>query len=68
MEAFISLNGRNDMTLTFDISKLMTLMQRISALSSNTTLKGASALLNKYDGMTAGFDLKKTAEATATKR
>lgn len=68
MEAFISLNGKNDMTLTFDISKLMTLMQRISALSSNTTLKGASALLNKYDGMTAGFDLKKTAEATDTKR
>ena len=63
MEAFISLNGKNNMTLTFDITKLMTLMQRISALSSSSTLKGASTLLSKYDGMTAGFDLRKTADA-----
>lgn len=60
MEAYISLNGKNAMELTFDVSKLMTLMQRISALSNSSTLKGASALLEQYDGMTAGFDLKRT--------
>lgn len=60
MEAYISLNGKNAMELTFDVSKLMTLMTRISALTNNSTLKGASAILEKYDGMTAGFDLKRT--------
>lgn len=60
MEAYISLNGKNAMELTFDVSKLMTLMQRISVLSNSSTLKGASALLEQYDGMTAGFDLKRT--------
>lgn len=64
MEAYVKLTG-NNMELTFDVTKLMTLMQRISALSSSATLKGASALLEQYDGMTAGFDLKRTAEATA---
>lgn len=65
MEAFVKLTG-NNMELTFDVTKLMTLMQRISALSSSATLKGASALLEQYDGMTAGFDLKRTADATDT--
>lgn len=64
MEAYVKLTG-NNMELTFDVTKLMTLMQRISALSGSTTLKGASALLEQYDGMTAGFDLKRTAEASS---
>lgn len=59
MEAFIQLAGDN-MELTFDISKLMTLIQRVSAMTNNSTLKGASALLEQYDGMTAGFDLKRS--------
>lgn len=63
MAAYIQLTG-DKMELTFDVSKLMTLMQRISSLTNNSTLKGASTLLNQYDGMTAGFDLKRTAKAT----
>ena len=63
MAAYIQLTG-DKMELTFDVSKLLTLMQRISSLTNNATLKGASTLLNQYDGMTAGFDLKRTAAAT----
>ena len=62
MAAYIQLTG-NNMELTFDVSKLMTLMQRISSISNNSTLKGASTLLNQYDGLTAGFELKRTADA-----
>ena len=62
MAAYIQLTGDN-MELTFDVSKLMTLMQRISSLTNNSTLKGASTLLNQYDGMTAGFGMKRTAKA-----
>lgn len=61
MEAYIQLTG-NQMQLTFDVTKLMTLVQRISLLSGNTTLKGLSAILEQYDGMTAGFDMTRTAQ------
>lgn len=64
MNAYIQLNGSNAMELTFDVSRLMSIIQKVSALSSSTTVKGASTLLNQYDGLTAGFELKRTADAT----
>ncbi|MCI9284951.1 MAG: DUF4923 family protein [Muribaculaceae bacterium] len=64
MEAYISLNGKNAMELTFDVSKLITIIQKVGAITGNSTIKGVSSLLGQYDGMTAGFDLKKTAAAT----
>lgn len=61
MTVYIQLAG-NDMQLTFDVTKLMTLVQRISAISGNSSLQGLSSVLNMYDGMTAGFDLKRVSE------
>lgn len=58
MEAFIVMNG-NKMELTFDVSKLMTLIEKVGKLSGNNTIKGVSAILNQYDGMTAGFELQR---------
>lgn len=60
MDAYIQLTG-SQMDLTFDVSKLMALMQKISAFSGSSSLKTMSAILNQYDGMTAGFTLKKSA-------
>lgn len=58
MEAFIVMNG-NKMDLTFDVSKLMTLLERVGSLTNNTSIKTVSAMLNQYDGMTAGFTMKR---------
>jgi len=58
MEAYITLNG-NKMELTFDVSKLMTLIEKAGKLTGNSTIKGVSAILKQYDGMTAGFELQK---------
>lgn len=58
MEAYIVMNG-NKMELTFDVSKLMTLIEKAGQLTGNTTVKTLSTLLNKYDGMTAGFELQR---------
>lgn len=58
MEAYIVMNG-NKMDLTFDVSKLMTLLERVGNLTNNSSIKTMSTLLNQYDGMTAGFSLKK---------
>ncbi len=58
MEAFIVMNG-DKMDLTFDVSKLMTILERAGSLTNNSTIKTVSAMLNQYDGMTAGFSLKR---------
>lgn len=58
MEAFIVMNG-NKMELTFDVTKLMTLVEKAGSLTGNSTIKGLSALLKQYDGLTAGFELQR---------
>ncbi|MDE6117576.1 MAG: DUF4923 family protein, partial [Duncaniella sp.] len=58
MESYIVMNG-SKMDLTFDVSKLMTLLERVGNLTGNSSIKTMSALLNQYDGMTAGFTLTK---------
>ena len=51
----------NQINVTFDISKLMTLVNRIASISGNSTLKGVNSMLQSYDGMQAGFRMTKTA-------
>lgn len=58
MESYISVKG-STMSLTFDVSKLMTLIEKAGTLTGNSTLNGVSALLKQYDGMTAGWKLTK---------
>lgn len=61
MTAYMSQSGKN-VKLTFDVSKLISLVEKISAISGNTSIKGLSTLLSSYDGLNAGFELKKTSE------
>lgn len=63
MNAYIQLNGSNAMELTFDVTRLISILQKVSSLSGSASLKGASALLEQYDGLTAGFELKRSATA-----
>lgn len=58
MEAFIVMNG-NKMELTFDVTKLMTLVEKAGSLTGNSTIKGLSTLFQQYDGLTAGFELQR---------
>ncbi len=58
MTAYIKLTG-NNMELTFDVSKLITLIEKLSAISGNSSIKSLSSLLSSYDGLTAGFELTK---------
>lgn len=61
MEAYIVKNG-NLMSLTFDVSKLMTILQKVGTLTNSTSIKTITALLDQYEGVTAGFQLTRTAE------
>lgn len=58
--SYITRSG-SGMSMTFDASSLITLVNTVSSLTGNSTLKGLSSLLNSYDGMTVGFKLAKGA-------
>ncbi len=60
MEAYVTKTG-NKINLTFDVTKLMTLLSKAGSLTGNSSLKTLSKLLDSYDGMCAGFELKRTA-------
>lgn len=49
----------SELNLMFDADKLLTFIGKISATSSNATLKILSTLASQYDGMNIGFKLKK---------
>lgn len=59
LEAYISKTALGQIKVTFDISKLITLINTMASLTGNSSMKTASAMLNSYDGLTAGFVLKK---------
>lgn len=61
MTAYMTRSGKN-IKLTFDVSKLISLVEKLSAISGNSSIKGLSTLLSSYDGLNAGFELKKVSE------
>lgn len=63
MDATISKTATGNVSLTFDASKLITLVDRIASVSGVSSLKTVSKMLNSYDGLNVGFILKKTASA-----
>lgn len=58
-KAYVNAENASTMSITFDVSKLLSIMQKVAAFSGNTSLKTLSSLLSNYDGLTAGFNLKK---------
>jgi hypothetical protein len=49
----------NGMAFLFEASKLITLLQAMSALTGNAQLQGIADLAKNYDGLRVGFDMKK---------
>lgn len=45
------------LTITFDASKLITLVNQIATISGQKSLQGVASLLNSYDGLNCGFEL-----------
>lgn len=52
----------NTMTLTFDASKLITLVTTIGRVSGISSIQTMSKLLNQYDGLNCGFELSNTSK------
>lgn len=50
--------------LTFDMSKLIPIIEKVSSLTNNSSAKALSKLLSSYDGLYAGFKLKEESAGT----
>lgn len=49
----------NNLSVMFDATKLINIVKKVSDLSKNSTIKTASNLLSKYEGIYIGVKLKK---------
>lgn len=56
VSAFATKSG-NTLNLTFDVSKLITIVKTVSSVSGISSLNTVSSLLSSYDGIYAGFKL-----------
>lgn len=52
----------NGLIMTFDASKLLTLVNSIAKITGKQSLQAAASFLNSYDGLNCGFSLTKTAD------
>lgn len=56
MNAHVEKIGKK-LTLTFDTSKLIKLVNAVASVSGQSSLQTAAKMLNSYDGLYAGFEL-----------
>ena len=54
------------LTLTFDATMLIKIVDKVSALSNISSIKSLSSLLSNYDGLYVGARLKKTGSASSS--
>lgn len=58
IQTFITKSG-NTLNVMYDVSKLVTILQKVGSYTGNSTVKGVTSILEGYDGITAGFKLTK---------
>lgn len=61
MDAYIKRNGKNSIDLTFDVSKLIWIIDKVAAVSGSASAQAMSKILSSYEGITAGFTLRPVA-------
>lgn len=60
MDTYVQRSATGTMSIMFDISKLISLVSKVSAVTNISSVKTLSNVLSSYDGLCAGFELKKT--------
>lgn len=62
MNTYITKSADGNMDITFDITKLVGMLQKISSMTNSQSLSAASKLLSSYDGVCAGFKVSKISQ------
>ena len=60
VDTYITKSATGTMSVMFDVTKLITIMETVSKFTSNSTITTAVNLLKSYDGLCAGFEMKKS--------
>ncbi len=58
VKAMASKSG-NQLSVTFDVQRLMTILQKVGGIINSSVIKSVSGILESYDGIYAGFRLKR---------
>lgn len=58
--------GNNELSLTFDVSKLQGIVSKVAEIAKNQTFNQLSSMLSSYDGVYAGFKLTRVNEPAQT--
>ena len=59
VNAYVTKSIDSSMTLTFDITKLISIMQEVSKIAKSSSVTTIVNALARFDGICAGFELKK---------
>lgn len=59
VNAMVTKSATGDLTLTFDASRVISIVEKVASLSGNSSLQSLSKLLSSYDGIYAGARFKK---------
>lgn len=59
VNAYVEKSVTGTMKLTFDVSKLIAIIEKLASATNNSTINTLSKTLSSYDGLCAGFELKK---------
>lgn len=59
MKAYVTMTGKNSMSLMFDVSKLITIVKTVGSVTGSSSISTMTKLLESYDGICAGFKLTK---------
>ena len=59
MEAFINKKSSDEIEITYDVSGLLGILEKAGAMTKKSSIQTITNLLKQYDGITAGFALKK---------
>lgn len=62
MQTYVTKSG-NNLSIMFDVTKLVDILQKVASISGSSTVKGVSQLLDNYDGVCAGFKLYRSGDA-----
>lgn len=60
LDTYVQKSALGTMSIMFDVSKLISLVERVSTLTNLSSAKTLSSALSSYDGMCAGFEMSKT--------
>ncbi|MCM1348121.1 MAG: DUF4923 family protein [Firmicutes bacterium] len=65
METYVTKSASGNLSVMFDVSELIKLMETVGKISNNTTINSAVSLLKSYDGLCAGFEMKQTGKTSS---